>query len=221
MKSTALLATLLLASASAGCAFGNRDVTLTYPPKADSTSSASSSPADTLSTIVLVDFLDQRTEKAAVGAIHNGFGMHTADAQTKSNVADWVMNAVTYELQKAGFKVTRTRSVPGVSEASVVTGEVLAVYCQMYSKYEGAVSFSVSVKYRGKELLHKTYEGKVAYKSHSTKFGPQFAEALSQSLGSAAKDFSAELRRDLPSALASPGPAPVAGSATPVPAGGM
>ncbi len=207
MKASALLATLLLVVPFSGCAFGNRDVTLTYPPNTKGSVSAHSSPAEPLPTVMLIDFLDQRAEKAAVGAIHNGFGAHTADAITKTNVADWVMNAITLELQNAGFKVTRANSVPKYSGTSVITGEVLTVYCNMYTKYEGAVSFAVSVKYQGKELLHKTYDGKVVYKSGSTKFGPQFAEALSQSLESAAKTFTAELTRDLPAATVAPGPA--------------
>jgi hypothetical protein len=204
MKRAALLAALLLAVPFTGCAFGNRDLNLTYPPNTRG-AAAQSSPTEPLPTVILIDFLEQRTEKAAVGAIHNGFGAHTADAITKSNVADWVMNAVTLELQGAGFKVIRAHSVPKYSENSIITGEVLTVYCNMYTKYEGSVSFSVTVRYQGQELLHKTYDGKITYKSHSTKFGPQFAEALSQSLEGAAKAFTAELSRDLPAATINPG----------------
>jgi hypothetical protein len=176
------------------CAFGNRNLVLTYPPKADGATPAISAPVQPIAAVVLVDFLDQRAQKTAVGAIHNGFGAHTADAITNTNVADWVMSAITLELQKASFRVIRAHSVPLNPENSVVTGEVLTAYCNMYSKYEGDVSFTVSVKYRGKEILHKAYAGKVTYKGHGTDFGSQFAEGLSQSLGTAAKEFTAELR---------------------------
>src|SRR5664280_1174397 len=184
------------------CAFGNRNLVLIYPPKADGVAQpVLSSPVEPLVAVVLVDFLDQRAEKTAVGAIHNGFGSHTADAITNTNVADWVMSAIALELQKARFRVIRAHSVPLDLENSVVTGEVLTAYCNMYRKYEGDVSFSVSVKYRGKEIFHKTYDGKVTYKGHGTDFGSQFAEGLSQSLGVAAKEFTAEISRDLTAAI--------------------
>lgn len=195
-----LLASFLVLPA---CAFGNRNLVLTYPPKSEGGASAAAVPSTTelIATVILIDFLDQRAEKKAVGAIHNGFGAHTADAITNSNVADWVMKAVMSELQKANFKVLRAHSIPPKAENSVITGEVLTAYCNMYSRFEGDVSFSVSVKYRGKEVLHKTYAGKATYKSHSTDFGPQFAEGLSQSLANAAKEFTAELTRDLPATI--------------------
>lgn len=78
-----LLFGILVLLGPLGCAFGNRHVTLAYPPeqaKADGQATASAAPPEPAGQkVVLVVFLDQRSTKQAIGSVHNGFGMHTAD----------------------------------------------------------------------------------------------------------------------------------------------
>ena len=199
---------LILLVLSTGCAFGNRKVNLSYPPqRAATTSRPSDSPAPSSTaesgvvTVVLVDFLDQRPKKTTVGDIHNGFGMHTADVIAQNSVPEWVASGVALELQKAGFKVIRAHSIPTAAESSVITGEVLTAYCASWTKYEGDVSFAARVEYKGKELLRKTYQGKIDSMTNWGASSKSYGLALSLALESAAQGFAAELRRDLPSTL--------------------
>lgn len=199
---------LIVLVLSSGCAFGNRHINLAYPPArtADASHPAGSAPsasnaAPGLPTVVLVDFLDQRANKAAVGDVHNGFGMHTADVVAQNSVPEWVVTAVAIELQRAGFQVIRARSVPSAAENSVITGEVLTAYCAAWTKYEGDVSFSARVEYRGKEVLRKTYQGKIDSMTNWGASGKSYSLALSIALETAAQSFAAELGRDLPASL--------------------
>jgi hypothetical protein len=148
--------------------------------------------------VVLVDFLDQRPKKTAVGDVHNGFGMHTADVIAQNSVPEWVASGVALELQKAGFKVIRAHSIPSPAENSVITGEVLTAFCASWTKYEGDVSFAARVEYKGKELLRKTYQGKIDSMTNWGASSKSFGLALSLALESAAQSFAAELRRDFP-----------------------
>jgi hypothetical protein len=199
---------IILLALSTGCAFGNRHVNLSYPParagatphpsdSAVPSSTAESGPA----TVVLVDFLDQRPKKTTVGDVHNGFGMHTADVIAQNSVPEWVASAVALELQRAGFRVIRVRSVPSAADNSVITGEVLTAYCASWTKYEGDVSFAARVEYKGKEVLHKTYQGKIDSMTNWGASSKSYGLALSLALESAAQGFAAELRRDLPATL--------------------
>ncbi len=197
----------ILVSLSTGCAFGNRHVNLSYPPQRaaaasrPSDSPASSSTTDSgLATVVLVDFLDQR-QKRTIGDVHNGFGMHTADVVAQNNVPEWVLSGVALELQRAGFKVIRAHSIPSAAENSVITGEVLTAYCASWTKYEGDVSFAARVEYKGREVLRKTYQGKIDSMTNWGASSKSFGLALSIALESAAQSFAAELRRDLPAKL--------------------
>lgn len=197
-------ATIILLVLSTGCAFGNRHVNLAYPPqRASATSRPSDSPppAPTAESgpaaVVLVDFLDQRPKKT-IGDVHNGFGMHTADVVAQNSVPEWVASGVALELQKAGFKVIRAHSIPSAAENSVITGEVLTAFCASWTKYEGDVSFAARVEYKGKELLRKTYQGKIDSMTNWGASSKSFGLALSLALESAAQSFAAELRRDLP-----------------------
>ena len=198
---------VMLGALSTGCAFGDRHVNLSYPPqRAPAASSPSNSPASAstpeqgIATVVLVDFLDQRSKKT-IGDVHNGFGMHTADVVAQNSVPEWVLGAVALELEKAGFKVIRAHSIPSAAENSVVTGEVLTAYCASWTKYEGDVSFAARVDYKGKEVLRKTYQGKVDSMTNWGASSKSFGLALSIALENAAKSFAAELRRDLPATL--------------------
>src|SRR6202022_2479246 len=93
-----------------GCSFGNRHVTLTYPPQQAPAARSGEAPSPVVEPrrrVVLVTFLDQRSKKQTIGSVHNGFGMHTADVMAENEVAPWVTNAIGTELEKAGFAVTR------------------------------------------------------------------------------------------------------------------
>jgi hypothetical protein len=188
---------------AAGCAFGNRHVILTYPPqhaaggRLTAVAEAASPPAGTGEKVILVMFLDQRPNRSAVGAVHNGFGMHTADVLAQNNVADWVVGAVAVELERAGFAVSKAKDVPPSPALPVVTGEILKVYCEAYMRYESDVSFAVRVESNGKEILRKTFQGQIDSMTNWGASAKSYGQALSLALETAAQSFAAELRRDL------------------------
>ena len=75
------IATLLIAgNLVAGCAFGERQASLGYPPAADEAviSSAEAAPMSRGGTVYIADFDDVRSDKMLVGHVRNGFGMKTA-----------------------------------------------------------------------------------------------------------------------------------------------
>lgn len=186
-----------------GCAFGNRHVKLTYPPQRvgdgnlTAVAEAAPAPQPAREKVLLVRFLDQRANKSAVGAVHNGFGMHTADVIAQNSVPDWVSAAVRVELEKAGFEVSQVADPPSASSLPIVTGEVLKVYCSAYTKYETEVSFSARVERDGAEILRKTYQGEMDSMMNWGGSAKSYGQVLAVALQSAAKSFAAELRRDI------------------------
>jgi len=63
------------------------------------------------------------------------------------------------------------------------------------------VSFAARVEYKGKEVLRKTYLGKIDSMTNWGASSKSYGLALSIALESAAQSFAAELRRDLPPKL--------------------
>jgi hypothetical protein len=174
-----------------GCAFGNRKVNLEYPPGLNAAQrlQVPVSPPDARS-VVLLTFIDQRSEKDRVGEVRNGFGMHTADVKAMNNVADWVTSAAKWELEKAGFRVTVVKARPGSSAEPVISGEVLKVHCGAYFKYGGEVEVALRVEQAGRVLVQRTYTGKG---SAGTNWGAT-SESYRQALGEALRNAHAELR---------------------------
>jgi hypothetical protein len=120
--------------------------------------------------------------------------MHTADVVAENSVADWVTSALRSELQKAGFEV-----VPGTTGNGepVVTGEVIKVYCEAWTKYEAEVAFDVRVLRGDKEILKKSYVGKNDSTMNWAASSKSYGQALAVALANAAGNFAAEMRRDL------------------------
>jgi hypothetical protein len=192
---------LLLASAVvallAGCAFGVRNATLLYPPKAEPgivpQAQAASPPAARKARIALVTFIDQRTEKKAVGTMRNGFGMRTADVLATNSVTDWVTQAVKMDLEKSGYTVVSAVGGVQAGTGAVVSGEVLNVFCDMYMSYTGQVSLLMRVSRDGKDLSTKHYSGEGSAGIAFAGTAESFAESLSLALAAALRQFIADL----------------------------
>lgn len=200
-----LLLGILVLLGPLGCAFGNRHVTLAYPPeqpKGTGQATASAAPRTLVGQrIVLVVFLDQRSTKQAIGSVHNGFGMHTADVIAANDVADWVTSALKTELEKVGFEVIRAPVAGSVAGGEpVVTGEVVKVYCEAWTKYEAEVIFDVRVIREDREILKKSYVGKNDTTMNWGASSKSYGQTLAMALANAAGNFAAEMRRDLATA---------------------
>jgi hypothetical protein len=174
----------MLVSSLCSCAFGNRHVTLNYPPEKQSESAvAEAAPVPVNGkSIILMQFVDQRSNKSVIGEVRNGWGMRTADVVVENDVSSWLTNAVRLELEKLGYKVT-LGSNSDLSSNIVLGGEVLHVYCTAMMTYEGEVSFFAMLQKDGKELLRKRYTGKgsagLNWSAASTSYGSSLSEALS------------------------------------------
>jgi len=178
----------------AGCAFGVRNATLLYPPKGDAAvlpAAQAAAPATARKgSVTLVAFVDQRTDKGAIGTMRNGFGMRTADVLATNKVTDWVTQAVRLELEKAGYAVTV--GAPAAA-GTVVQGEVLKVFCDMYMSYTGQVSLRTRVVRDGQELGTRNYDGEGSAGLAFAGTAESFAESLSRALAAALKPFIADL----------------------------
>lgn len=181
----------------AGCAFGVRNATLLYPPKAEPglvpQAQAAPQPAAKKAQIALVTFVDQRTEKKAVGTMRNAMGMRTADVLATNSVTDWVTQAVKTDLEKSGYTVVSAAAGVPAGAGAVVSGEVLNVFCDMYMSYTGQVSLLMRVNRDGKELSAKHYAGEGSAGIAFAGTAESFAESLSLALAAALKKFVADL----------------------------
>jgi hypothetical protein len=186
-----------IVSVLAGCAFGVRNATLLYPPKPGAgivaTAQASPAPATTKPAIVLVALVDQRTDKKAVGTMRNGFGMRTADVLATNSVTEWVTQAVRTELEDSGYTVVRAAGGAAASGQTVVTGDVLNVFCDMFMSYTGQVSLLMRVSRDGKEVSTRHYSGEGSAGIAFAGTAESFAESLALALATAVKQFVADL----------------------------
>jgi hypothetical protein len=202
IRSLRFTTTLIAAIFLAGCAFGTRNATLNYPPKAESgvisAAQAATKPAPKNVQIVLGAFSDQRTDKKVVGTMRNGFGMRTADVVAMNSVPDWVSQAMKVELENSGYSVVTAAGDDSAAGASaVVSGEILNVFCDMYLSYTGQVSLVARVSKDGKEVLNKHYSGEGSAGLAVAGTAESFAQSLSLALAVAVKQFVAELDRNL------------------------
>lgn len=184
-----LLGVLVLLMGS--CAFGNRHVTLNYPPEKQFESEgpkvAEAAPVPVNGKpIILMQFVDQRSNKSVIGEVRNGWGMRTADVVAENDVSNWLTNAVRFELEKLGYKVTLGTNNRESLSVIALGGEVLHVYCTAMMTYEGEVSFFATLQKDGKELLRKRYTGKgsagMNWAAASSSYGGSLSEALSTAL---------------------------------------
>jgi hypothetical protein len=181
----------------AGCAFGVRNATLLYPPKgaapmAAQAQAAPAPPAKKTVQITLVTLVDQRTDKKAVGTMRNAFGMRTADVLATNGVTEWVTQAVKTELEKGGYTVVRAGAAPA-GAGTVISGDVLNVFCDMYLSYTGQVSLLMRVRTDGTEWAPKHYAGEGSAGIAFAGTGESFAESLSLALAAALQKFVADL----------------------------
>ena len=195
---TTLLAVIFLA----GCAFGTRNATLIYPPKAESgvipAAQAATRPAAKNVQIVLGTFSDQRTDKKVVGTMRNGFGMRTADVVAMNSVPDWMAQAMKVELENSDYSVVTAGGDDSAAGASaVVSGEILNVFCDMYLSYTGQVSLVAKASKGGKEVLNKHYSGEGSAGLAVAGTAESFAQSLSLALAVAVKQFVSELDKSL------------------------
>ena len=103
MKMKKLLLTLTPLFLFTGCALTKSHVSLEYKSPME----ASTIPeAENVHTALHVT--DSRNDKKVVGHKKNGYGMQMASIHSKEDVATFLQNSITLELEKRGFQVNQT-----------------------------------------------------------------------------------------------------------------
>jgi hypothetical protein len=191
LQSMSMVALCVVAALTSGCAFGTRRATLGYAASSPSSAVAHAKP--TAPRIALVKFVDQRADKRAIGEVRNGWGMHTADVVAETDVADWVTRAVATELENAGYQLTLGNEGAVAPETTILTGDIVTVYCTALFSYEGEVSFFARVMQDGHEVLAKRYTGKGSAGLNWGATASGYAESLSVALANATKELVSDL----------------------------
>jgi hypothetical protein len=158
------------------CAFGTREVKLSYPPQApkDAGIANTSEPIEKGNgqTILLLTVKNQRKPvdsdvvddegKEIVGHVRNTYGMQTANIVTTDNMEEWVENAIAYELKQHNYNVIREVSqLEEPEEHLILQGSTFFIYIDNYFNYDGQVKLHIVLKKGGTDeiLIDKVYEG--------------------------------------------------------------
>jgi len=193
-----IFAAILIGSINlTGCAFGTRQTELSYPPSANNgglIASAEASEANLLtSRNIILKVTDDRSEKSRIGNVRNGFGMDTADVVTQSNIEKWVEDALTLELNNAGYRVLKTSEA---GEDSInLNAEVRDVYCDVYFTYDADVNLMVDISSPGKQSSRKAYNGEGSVGLNWAATAASYAESLSLALQNAISLIISDLQK--------------------------
>ena len=204
--------------AVSGCAFGDRHVALAYPPPAELTVAPPARLAPSTLTVALQNFADVRS-KAPIGEVRNGFGMHTADVLAQGSVAQWVTEAVAYELKAAGIRVHRLNGQPPPPGEMVVSGQIVRFYCTALMSYEAEVSFigQLSVNSQVGFTGHLVGSGGsgVNWAASESAYGESLAAALQDAVRKVIVQIYPIVTRPPPAVVPPPAPAVTLGAALP------
>ncbi len=179
-----------------GCAFGDRTVTLAYPPPAREGGVAVAAPAapPLQTAVVLQRFADQRrrTNTFSVGEVRNAWGIPTAEVVADSDVIEWVMRGIAAELAANGVRALRPGD-PSGPDMPVLAGDLLTVYATAVFAYDGKVIFSVTLRQAEREVLQKQYTGSGGAGVVWAATAESYGESLSVALQDAARQLATDV----------------------------
>jgi len=194
-----LIITSFIAILAGSCAFGDRHVTLNYPPNTGLeglvVKSAIASPhlSGLKKKIILFQFRDLRLNKNKIGHVLNSYGFETADVIADNDVTEWVHNAITMELKKAGFEIIKQDNLDEIGSDLILKGEILRVYCSAYFTYNAEVIFIAKIEKNNNVILNKSYvgEGSVGLNLAATSEG--YGDSISLALSNAIRELIGDL----------------------------
>lgn len=197
-KTKLIVPLILTAAYLGGCAFGIREVPLTYPPAVDKTgSSAATTPHQVPKNgveVIIGTVKDNRTVTHRIGNVRNAFGMDTADVVATNNVRNWVVKALEWELDNAGYSVVKAASIDDKAEPPVmVSGAVNTIYCDVYFTYEGRAAVVLKVMRNGEEIVNNLYTGEGSAGTNWAASEEGYNISLGKALQDALKKFINEL----------------------------
>lgn len=178
----ALALPLLIAS---GCAFGNRQVNLTYP----ATLPATPGQAPTYGRVAVARFADARVEKEGtgrlLGKVRNGYGMPTASVLANQDPILWVNEGVARALAARGLTVERLPDPTGPPDVPTVTGTVRRVSGGMYMSMDANILADLVIEHGGQAVSTLVCQGqarRVAWTASTEEYRSVF-EAAMESFG--------------------------------------
>jgi uncharacterized lipoprotein YajG len=154
-KNVFLFVVLCAAVSAAGCAFGTRQVTLSYHPVSEK-----SATKDTA--VVVCIFDDARTEKN-VGEVRNSYGIKTASAVLADgqDVGAWAANAVADELANRGYQITKIKTGLPEEHEILIKGAVRKSYVRMgVFSVTAENEVAITVYRKGLPVLDEVFSGK-------------------------------------------------------------
>lgn len=170
----------LLALVASGCAFGTRQVNLTYGPALDA-----AKPATARGRIAVARLRDGRTSEEGAGTllgkVRNGYGMPTASVQANQDPVIWVNEAIARTLTSYGFKVEKVEAPQTAGDLPTVTGIVDRVSGGMYWNMDAHVKTDLAVEQHGVHLFDQRCEGEasqVAWTASAESYEEVFQRAL-------------------------------------------
>lgn len=183
-----VISVLCLLGVSA-CAFGDRRANLSYPPAESddevavvSTAQAREATRASRGMIILAAFSDRRPDKKIVGHVRNGFGIKTAEVLAQNDVREWVEKAIAWELENAGYEVTREAPEGASESAAVLSGDVVRVYCDAYFSYDGEVILQAVLTKNGEILSDRSYSGQGSVGLNWAATAESYAQSLALAL---------------------------------------
>lgn len=193
---------LIVISSLSGCAFGTREVSLTYPPIVTENdikeAPASAQTAKNGIKVIIGKLEDKRTVTHRIGNVRNALGMDTADVVATSDVRSWVVDALEWELKDAGYLVVRSESSGGDEKSAVmVSGEINQIYCDVYFNYDGKATVILKAMKDGKDVVNNTYTGTGSAGMNWAASSEAYSYSLAEALQVAMKKFINDLNMKL------------------------
>ncbi|MEW6268837.1 MAG: hypothetical protein AB1689_06015 [Thermodesulfobacteriota bacterium] len=180
-RGAALLA--MLAASTSGCAFGTRNVDLTYPD-AIARAQVTSQPKGT---IAVSRFKDARTDEYAtgqqVGQVRNGYGMPTASVDAIQDPVLWVTDGLARGLMLHGYKVEKVESPQSAGSLLVVDGSVVRIFADSYVTINAEIVADVSLIRDGAAVWNgqcQASAGKVNWVGGADEFHAVLVDAVEQ-----------------------------------------
>lgn len=192
-KALRIAAILIVGGLAPGCAFGERQASLAYPPRVEDealVSSAQAASAAGSGTVYIRNFSDLRPDKRIVGHVRNGFGMKTAEVVAQRDVPKWVHDALAHELKASGYQVLEGAAPAG---GATISGDIVRVYCDAYFTYDGEVTLRIEYGKAGQSLVQNVYKGTGSAGLNLAATGDSYSQSLSMALQSALRQFIADL----------------------------
>jgi hypothetical protein len=142
----------LLALGVSGCAFGNRQVNLSYPATLPATPAA----PPTYGRVAVARFGDARDAKQGtgrlLGKVRNGYGIPTASVLANQDPVLWVNEGVARALAARGLTVERVSGPSGPPDVPTITGTVSRVSGGMYMSMDANISADLTIEHQGRSV---------------------------------------------------------------------